>query len=104
VFKGSSVSAIRAEAAELASILSQSMLPVLDSKNSVPALNQAVNHGDRVFDITQDPVGSMNAVILAILAGDTDFGGIVERRRSQMDLAPESDHMFNRMVTYLQQC
>jgi len=64
-------------------------------------LDRTVNHDQPGIDITHNPSGAMHSVILAHLAGDTDFDRLVARHRNDMQLAPELDHPFNHLVEYL---
>jgi hypothetical protein len=85
----------------LASIIQDKIIPFFNKHEDVKALDKTINCELLEIDITQNPAGAMHAIILAHLAGNTDFDHIVAKHRSAMQLEPEVPHPFNRLVEYL---
>ncbi len=85
----------------LASAIRDKIIPFLNEHKDAKALDRAVNCERPGIDITQNPSGAMHAVILAHLAGNKDFDRLVAKHRTDMQLAPEVAHAFNRLVEYL---
>lgn len=85
----------------LSPIIRNKIIPFFNEHQDVQALDRAVNYQQPGIDFTQNPAKAMHAVILARLAGNKDFERIVAKHRTGMQLAPEVDHPFNRLVEYL---
>jgi hypothetical protein len=85
----------------LSSVIRDKIIPFFNEHQHVQALNRAVNCQQPGIDITQNPSGAMHSVILARLAGNKDFERVVAKHQTDMDLAPEVAHPFNRLVEYL---
>jgi hypothetical protein len=85
----------------LSGVIRDKILPFFNEHQDVQALDRAVNCQQPGIDITQNPSGAMHAVILACLAGNKDFERMVAKHRTDMQLAPEVAHPFNRLVEYL---
>jgi hypothetical protein len=81
--------------------IQEKILPFFHEHKDVQALDRAVNCEHPGIDITQNPSGAMHAVILARLAGNKDFERLVVKHRTDMQLAAEVPHPFNRLVEYL---
>lgn len=85
----------------LSTVIQDKVIPFLNGHQDIRTVDQAVNGEQPGIDITQNPSGAMHAAILAHLAGNKDFERIVVKRRTEMQLAPETAHPFNRLVEYL---
>jgi hypothetical protein len=85
----------------LSSIIRDKIVPFFNEHQDVEALDRDVNCQQPGIDITQNPSGAMHAVILACLAGNKDFERVVAKHQTDMELAPEVTHPFNRLVEYL---
>ena len=88
---------------EICKVVRDKVIPFLDRHKDAKSLDEAVNCTQPGLDITQDPAGSMEAVILAHLAGNPDFDAVVTKLRQRMELSPEADHAFNRLAAYLKE-
>ncbi len=85
----------------LAGVIREKIIPFFNEYQDAQALDRAVNCQRPGIDITQNPSGAMHAVILARLVENKDFERIIARHRTDMQLAPEVAHPFNRLVEYL---
>ena len=86
----------------LAPIVRGEIIPFFDRYTDLRSLNIAVNCKHPGIDSTQYPSRAMHSVILARLAEDADFHGIVTRHRNEMQLPPTADHRFNQLVKCLE--
>jgi hypothetical protein len=85
----------------LSGVFRDKIIPFFDENKDAKALDRAVNCTEPGIDSTQPPAGPMHAIILARVAGNPDFDGLVDEIRRRMGLSPEVDHVFNRLVKYL---
>jgi hypothetical protein len=85
----------------LSSVIRVKIIPFFNEYENIQALDKAVNCGQPGIDFTQNPSGAMHRVILAHLAGNADSDRLVAKYRSDMQLAPDAAHPFNRLVEYL---
>ena len=85
----------------LSGVIRDKITPFFHEHKDVQALDRGVNRRQPGIDITQNPSGAMHAVILAHMAGNTDFDHLVTNLRNDMQLAPAVPHAFNRLVEYL---
>jgi hypothetical protein len=85
----------------LASVIRDKIIPFFNVHKDAQALDRAVNCEHPGIDFTQDPSGAMHAVILAHLAGNKEFDRVVTKHRTDMKLAQDAAHAFNRLVEYL---
>ena len=86
---------------ELDDVLKTRIIPFFDAHLDVYALDRAVNRQEPSIDSTNPPWGPAHAVILAHLADNPDFEGIIAKHRAKMQLPESADNPFNRLVTYL---
>jgi hypothetical protein len=101
-YKVTTASDVASAVGSLSSVIREKIIPFFDKHHDVLALDAAVNCQRPGIDITQNPPGAMHSVILAKLAGNKDFDRLVVKHQTEMELAPEADHPFNRLVEYLQ--
>lgn len=85
----------------LPSAIRENIMPFFNEYNNVQALDRGVNCLRPGIDITQNPSGAMHAVIVAHLAGNTDFDRLVAKHRTDMQLSPGVPHPFNGLVEFL---
>lgn len=85
----------------LSLVIRDKIIPFFNEHKDVQALDRAVNSEYPGIDITQNPSGAMHSVILARMAENKDFECIVAKHRTDLQLAPEIAHSFNRLVEYL---
>lgn len=85
----------------LFNVVREKIIPFFNEHQDVQSLDRAVNCQQPGIDITQNPSGAMHSVILAHLSGNKDFERIVAKHQTDMQLAPEVAHPFNRLVDYL---
>jgi hypothetical protein len=88
-----------------AAIVRSKILPFFEMHQDVQSLDATINNGGvarQDIEMRHEPAGAMRAVILAHLAGNSNFEQLVARRRSEMGVAEDNhEHMFNRLVVYL---
>jgi hypothetical protein len=100
-YKVTTAEDVASAGSDLAVVIRDKIIPFLNEHEDVQAVDRAVNWQQPGIDITQNPSRAMHAVILAHLAGHKDFERIVAKHRTDMQLANEVAHPFNRLVEYL---
>jgi hypothetical protein len=86
----------------LSSVIRNKIIPFFNEHTDVSALDRSVNSLQPGIDVTQNPSGAMNAVILAHLAGHRNLDSLVAKHRTDMELQPQAPHAYNRLVEYLE--
>jgi hypothetical protein len=100
-YKVSTAGDVTSVGGALSGVIRDKIIPFFNEHKDVQALDRGVNRLQPGIDITQNPSGAMHAVILAHMAGNTDFDHLVTKLRNDMQLAPDVPHAFNRLVEYL---
>ena len=100
-FKVITAEEVAAAARLLSPVIRERIIPFFDEYKDVKELDRGVNCQEPGIDSTHFPWRAMHSIILAHLAGNKDFDDLVAKHRSTMQLSPETDHPFNKMVEYL---
>jgi hypothetical protein len=100
-YKVSTATDVEAAGDILSTVIRDKIVPFFNAHQDVQALDRAVNCQVPGIDITQNPSGAMHAVILARLAGNKVFEAVVAKHQAGLQLPPEVNHPFNRLVEYL---
>lgn len=100
-FEAETANDVAAIAGPLFTVVRDKIIPFLDAHTDVAALDQGVNRQEPGITFMHNPSGAMHSVILAALAGNSDFDRLVEKHRSDMQLTPETAHPFNALVRHL---
>jgi hypothetical protein len=100
-YKVSTAGDVTSVGGALSGIIQDKIIPFFDEFKDVQALDRGVNRCQPGIDKTRNPSGAMHAVILAHMAGNTDFDSLVTKLHNDMQLAPDVPHAFNRLIEYL---
>lgn len=100
-YKVCTVDDVMAVGRVLSGVIRDKIMPFFNEHKDARALDRAVNIQQPGIDISQYPWKAMSSIILARLAGNKDYERLVAKHRTDMQLAPELAHPFNRLVEYL---
>jgi hypothetical protein len=89
-FKVSSKEEVAAAASELAQVITSKVLPLLDERQTIGALDAALNGDDPSFDKSDKANRTLHALVVARLNNNPRFDSLVEEYAQSMQGFPEN--------------